>query len=144
MKYPVMRHLCNLETVKTYEGTATYTRSSSGSAVTGIAAYKYGSFGLTAVSAVPSPEGLADAAALYALTIFVSAFCCFKIELSLPRSFLPWFRRLGGRVDGLPSVFQMSLLGGYLYAHLSIRYLTPRRQVLAHAVLWLRVCCCCR
>jgi glutaryl-CoA dehydrogenase len=39
-EYPVMRHLCNLETVKTYEGTEHIHTLVIGERVTGIAAYK--------------------------------------------------------------------------------------------------------
>jgi glutaryl-CoA dehydrogenase len=39
-EYPVMRHLCNLETVKTYEGTDHIHALAIGERVTGIAAYK--------------------------------------------------------------------------------------------------------
>jgi glutaryl-CoA dehydrogenase len=39
-EYPVMRHLCNLETVKTYEGTDHIHKLVIGERVTGIAAYK--------------------------------------------------------------------------------------------------------
>ena len=39
-EYPVMRHLCNLETVKTYEGTDHIHALVIGERVTGIAAYK--------------------------------------------------------------------------------------------------------
>jgi glutaryl-CoA dehydrogenase len=38
--YPIMRHLCNLETVKTYEGTDHIHTLVIGERVTGIAAYK--------------------------------------------------------------------------------------------------------
>lgn len=39
-EYPVMRHLCNLETVKTYEGTEHIHKLVIGERVTGIAAYR--------------------------------------------------------------------------------------------------------
>ena len=39
-EYPVMRHLCNLETVKTYEGTDHIHALVIGERVTGVAAYK--------------------------------------------------------------------------------------------------------
>ncbi len=39
-EYPIMRHLCNLETVKTYEGTDHIHALVIGEAVTGIAAYR--------------------------------------------------------------------------------------------------------
>jgi glutaryl-CoA dehydrogenase len=39
-EYPIMRHMCNLETVKTYEGTDHVHALVIGERVTGIAAYK--------------------------------------------------------------------------------------------------------
>ena len=39
-QYPIMRHLCNLETVKTYEGTDHIHTLVIGERVTGVAAYK--------------------------------------------------------------------------------------------------------
>jgi glutaryl-CoA dehydrogenase len=39
-EYPVMRHLCNLETVRTYEGTDHIHALVIGERVTGIPAYK--------------------------------------------------------------------------------------------------------
>ncbi len=39
-EYPIMRHMCNLETVKTYEGTEHIHTLVIGERVTGIAAYK--------------------------------------------------------------------------------------------------------
>jgi glutaryl-CoA dehydrogenase len=39
-EYPLMRHMCNLETVKTYEGTDHIHTLVIGERVTGIAAYK--------------------------------------------------------------------------------------------------------
>jgi len=38
--YPIMRHLCNLETVKTYEGTEHIHTLVIGERVTGVAAYR--------------------------------------------------------------------------------------------------------
>ena len=39
-EYPVMRHMCNLESVKTYEGTHSIHTLIIGEAVTGISAYR--------------------------------------------------------------------------------------------------------
>ena len=39
-EYPVMRHMCNLESVRTYEGTHNIHTLVLGEAVTGIAAYR--------------------------------------------------------------------------------------------------------
>ena len=40
LEYPIMRHLCNLETVSTYEGTHDIHTLILGQDVTGIAAYE--------------------------------------------------------------------------------------------------------
>jgi glutaryl-CoA dehydrogenase len=39
-EYPIMRHMCNLETVKTYEGTDHIHALVIGETVTGVPAYK--------------------------------------------------------------------------------------------------------
>jgi glutaryl-CoA dehydrogenase len=39
LEYPVMRHMCNLETVKTYEGTHDIHTLTLGRAITGISAF---------------------------------------------------------------------------------------------------------
>jgi glutaryl-CoA dehydrogenase len=39
-EYPIMRHMCNLETVKTYEGTDHIHTLVIGERVTGVPAYK--------------------------------------------------------------------------------------------------------
>ena len=80
-----------------------------------------------------------------AATIFVSAFLLFQVQPLVSKSILPWF-------GGTPAVwttcmlfFQTLLFGGYLYAHLSQRYLRPKLQALVHlglivaALLLLRV-----
>src|SRR5712671_4733332 len=71
----------------------------------------------------------------FALTIFTGAFLLFLLQPLIAKFILPWF-------GGSPAVwttcmlfFQVLLLGGYAYAHLSIRKLTPRQQVILHLVL---------
>jgi hypothetical protein len=73
----------------------------------------------------------------FGLTIFTSAFLLFMVQPLIARFILPWF-------GGSPAVwttcmffFQGLLLGGYAYAHLIIRKLTPRRQVVVHLALLL-------
>ncbi|HML76074.1 MAG TPA: fused MFS/spermidine synthase [Anaerohalosphaeraceae bacterium] len=70
-------------------------------------------------------------AALIAVTIFLGAFLLFQVQPLVGRFLLPWF-------GGSPEVwttcmlfFQLFLLAGYGWAHLCIRFLTPRRQSLA-------------
>jgi len=71
----------------------------------------------------------------FSLTIFSGAFLLFLVQPLIAKFILPWF-------GGGPAVwttcmlfFQVLLLGGYAYAHLSIRCLTPRRQVVLHLAL---------
>ena len=70
---------------------------------------------------------------LYAATMFLSAFLLFAVQPMFTRMVLPL-------LGGAPAVwntavvfFQATLLAGYLYAHLSVRFLGPRRQTLLHA-----------
>ena len=72
---------------------------------------------------------------VFGLTIFVGAFLLFLVQPLIAKFILPWF-------GGGPAVwttcmlfFQMLLLGGYVYAHLSTRRLAPRRQVILHVIL---------
>ena len=71
----------------------------------------------------------------YALTIFLSAFLLFQVQPLIAKFILPWF-------GGTPAVwttcmlfFQMMLLVGYAYAHLTSSWLTPRTQAIVHSVL---------
>jgi hypothetical protein len=72
---------------------------------------------------------------LAAVTIFVSAFLLFQVQPLISKKILPWF-------GGSPAVwttcmlfFQVLLLGGYTYAHLLTKYVSPRRQGWIHAAL---------
>ena len=74
---------------------------------------------------------------LFALTIFTGAFLLFQVQPLIAKFILPWF-------GGTPAVwttcmlfFQTFLLAGYAYAHLTVRYLTPRKQALLHIALLL-------
>ena len=71
----------------------------------------------------------------FALTIFTGAFLLFLVQPLIGKFILPWF-------GGSPAVwttcllfFQVFLLGGYAYAHLSARWLKPRLQAVIHLVL---------
>ena len=73
----------------------------------------------------------------YAVTIFTGAFLLFQVQPLIAKYILPWF-------GGGPSVwttcilfFQVLLLGGYSYAHLSVQRFGPRSQVLLHGALLL-------
>jgi hypothetical protein len=72
---------------------------------------------------------------LYALTIFLSAFLLFQIQPMIAKMILPWFGGSAAVWITAMLFFQTALLGGYLYAHWSIRKLTPRMQTTLHAAL---------
>ena len=71
----------------------------------------------------------------FAGTILVSAFLLFQVQPLIAKFILPWF-------GGCPAVwttcmlfFQILLFGGYLYAHLSQRWLSPRNQAMVQLLL---------
>jgi spermidine synthase len=68
----------------------------------------------------------------FAVAIFTSAFLLFQVQPIISKFILPWF-------GGAPSVwttcmlfFQAALFCGYLYAHLSQRFLAPKWQGALH------------
>lgn len=74
---------------------------------------------------------------IIALTIFLSAFLLFTVQLILGKWLLPWF-------GGVPAVwttsmlfFQVVLLAGYAYARLLDRFLEPAQQARVHGGLLL-------
>src|SRR5580765_6215628 len=71
----------------------------------------------------------------FAATIFTGAFLLFLVQPLIGKFILPWF-------GGSPAVwttcmlfFQVMLLAGYAYAHLSARFLKPRAQAVVHVLL---------
>src|SRR6185503_10789048 len=73
--------------------------------------------------------------ALYAVTIFFSAFLLFQIEPVIAKMVLPWFGGSAAVWTTCLLFFQIALLAGYLYAHVSVRRLGTNRQVWLHVVL---------
>lgn len=72
---------------------------------------------------------------LYTITLFVSATLLFVVQPMFAKMALPL-------LGGTPNVwntcmvfYQAALLGGYLYAHLSTRWLGSRRQAVLHLVV---------
>jgi hypothetical protein len=72
---------------------------------------------------------------VFASTILVSAFLLFQVQPLISKYILPWF-------GGSPAVwttcmlfFQVALFGGYTYAHLLTRYLSPKGQGIVHLSL---------
>jgi hypothetical protein len=74
---------------------------------------------------------------LYAGTIVLSAFLLFQVQPIIGKMALPWFGGSAAAWTVCMLFFQVTLLLGYLYAHLSSRYLAPRRQAWLHAGLLL-------
>ena len=72
---------------------------------------------------------------LPASTIFLSAFLLFQIQPMIAKMILPWFGGSAAVWITAMLFFQTALLGGYLYAHWSVRSLGPRSQSLLHAGL---------
>src|SRR5271157_5990171 len=77
---------------------------------------------------------------IFAATILLSAALMFIVELMFAKMVLP-------RLGGSPSVwntclvfYQTALMAGYVYAHLSLKWLGPRRQSLLHVVLLCVAC----
>jgi len=72
---------------------------------------------------------------MYATTIILSAFLLFQVQPMIAKMILPWFGGSAAVWITAMLFFQTALLGGYLYAHWSIRSLRPRTQAAVHAVL---------
>ncbi len=70
--------------------------------------------------------------ALYAGSIFLSAFLLFGVELIMGRLILPWFGGSAAVWTVAVLFFQIVLVLGYLYAHLLVRFVPPRRQMFVH------------
>mgnify|MGYP003663632667 CR=1 FL=1 len=72
---------------------------------------------------------------LFLLTVFTSAFLLFQVQPLISKYILPWF-------GGSPAVwttcmlfFQITLFGGYVYAHLLVARLSPKWQAITHIAL---------
>ena len=74
---------------------------------------------------------------LYAAVIFLSAFLLFEIQPIIAKSILPWFGGTAAVWTTCLLFFQFTLLLGYLYAHATTRYLSPKAQGRLHILLLL-------
>ena len=72
---------------------------------------------------------------LYALTIFTSAFLLFLVQPILAKQILPWFGGSAAVWTTCLVFFQFLLLFGYTYSDYTTRKMTPRNQLILHAVL---------
>ena len=71
----------------------------------------------------------------YAVTIFLSSFLLFLVQPLIARQILPWFGGAASIWTTCLLFFQTLLLGGYAYAHATVRWLKPRQQVYLHVAL---------
>lgn len=73
--------------------------------------------------------------AAYAVSIFAGAFLLFQVQPMIGKYLLPWFGGATGVWTTCMLFFQVLLLAGYAYAHLSSKLLRPRGQFLLHLIL---------
>ena len=74
--------------------------------------------------------------ALFSITLFLSAGLLFLIQPMFAKFVLPLFGSTPGVWNASMLFFQTALLGGYLYAHLTSRWLDVKRQSILHFVLF--------
>jgi spermidine synthase len=72
---------------------------------------------------------------LYGCVIFSSAFLLFQIQPIIGKLILPWFGGSAAVWSTCMVFFQLLLLLGYSYAHVTTRYLKPRSQAVLHVAL---------
>lgn len=68
----------------------------------------------------------------YSFTVFLGAFLLFAVQLLLGKYFLPWFGGTPAMWTTCMLFFQILLLAGYLYAHVSATWLRHTRQAFFH------------
>jgi SAM-dependent methyltransferase len=73
--------------------------------------------------------------AIYASTVFLSAFLLFLVQPLIAKLILPWFGGSAVVWNTCMLFFQILLLAGYAYAHWTIQRVNPRKQFLVHSGL---------
>lgn len=96
----------------------------------------------TVDSPQPANSGLAPKATrsktlLFASTLFLSAFLLFQMQLIVSKSILPWFGGSAAVWTTSMLVFQVLLLGGYIYSHVISARLSVMAQTRIHLALLL-------
>src|ERR1041385_8944316 len=90
-------------------------------------------------SAAPSRSSAAASSRMvtgvFAFTIFLGAFLLFQVQPLIAKYILPWFGGGPGVWTTCLLFSQVFLLGGYVYAHGTSRYLAARTRVGLHLVL---------
>src|SRR6202161_656532 len=77
---------------------------------------------------------------LYAAAIFLSAFLLFQVQPLIAKIILPWFGGSAAVWSAAMLFFQLVLLAGYAYAHISIRFLKAKQQMMTHVTLLIASC----
>jgi hypothetical protein len=72
---------------------------------------------------------------LFASTILLSAFLLFLVQPIIAKQILPWFGGTSAVWTTCLVFFQVVLLAGYTYSHLTTRYLSPKQQARLHIAL---------
>ena len=72
---------------------------------------------------------------LFASTILLSAFLLFLVQPIIAKQILPWFGGTSAVWTTCLVFFQVVLLAGYTYSHLTTRYLAPKQQARLHIML---------
>jgi len=75
----------------------------------------------------------------FAMVIFASGFLVFSAQPMVGKHILPWFGGAAGVWALCLAVYQITLFLGYAYAHLLVRFLSPRSQLALHAALFCAV-----
>ncbi|MEO1347057.1 MAG: transporter, partial [Pseudomonadota bacterium] len=88
------------------------------------------------VNTIATPQGVRNVAIPFTATIFLSAALLFFVQPLFAKIVVP-------AIGGSPAVwatamlfFQSVLLLGYLYAHLTTRYLPIKAQYVVHLAIW--------
>jgi len=71
----------------------------------------------------------------YASTIFLSSFLLFQVQPIIAKFILPWFGGGSAVWTSCMLFFQLSLLGGYAYAHILSKHVKLSIQPLGHIFL---------
>jgi hypothetical protein len=83
------------------------------------------------------PPNRAAGVSVMAPTIFLSAFLLFLVQPLIASYILPWFGGSSAVWTTAMLFFQLALVAGYTYAHLSVSFLSARKQAGLHAGLLL-------
>lgn len=74
---------------------------------------------------------------LFTIAIFLSAFLLFLVQPMVGKIFLPWVGGAPAAWNTCMFFFQFVLLGGYYYAHATLKHLSLKKHFIVHFVLML-------